>query len=82
MVHGRKPRWTASKPRQTDGIINPFAYAVNVLRIEIEDIEPLIWWRVAVRSSTNLRKVIQVAMGWLKFTANVRHAASNKSPMS
>jgi Plasmid pRiA4b ORF-3-like protein len=51
----------------TDGI-NPSADAVNILRIEIEDIEPLIWWRVAVRSSTNLtdlHKVIQVAMGWV-----------------
>jgi Plasmid pRiA4b ORF-3-like protein len=68
MVHRRKPRRTASKPRQTDGIINPSADAVNILRIEIEDIEPLIWWRVAVRSSTNLKdlhKVIQVAMGWV-----------------
>jgi hypothetical protein len=56
-------------------MINPSADAVNILRIEIEDIEPLIWWRVAWPSTNlkDLRKVIQVGMGWLEFTANVRH---------
>lgn len=54
--------------------------AIAVLRIEIEYIEPLIWRRVAVRTSMNLlalHKVIQAAMGWLdyhlwEFTANER----------
>jgi hypothetical protein len=42
--------------------------AIAVLRIELEDIEPLIWRRVAVRTSMNLKavhSVIQAAMGWL-----------------
>jgi hypothetical protein len=54
--------------------------AIAVLRIELEDIEPLIWRRVAVRTSMNLRavhSVIQAAMGWLdnhlwEFLANER----------
>lgn len=53
---------------------------IAVLRIEIEYIEPLIWRRVAVRTSMNLKalhKVIQAAMGWLdyhlwEFTADER----------
>jgi hypothetical protein len=64
-------------------MINPSADAVTILRIEIEDIEPLIWWRAAVRSSTNLRTSTRSFRSqWVGFTANVRHAASNKSPMS
>jgi hypothetical protein len=62
----------ASKPRQTDCMINPSVDAVNILHIEIEDIEPLIWWRVAC-ALKDIRKVIQVGMGWLEFTANVCH---------
>jgi len=54
--------------------------AIAILRIELEDIEPLIWRRVAVRTSINLKvlhSVIQAAMGWLdyhlwEFTANER----------
>jgi Plasmid pRiA4b ORF-3-like protein len=54
--------------------------AIAVLRIELEYIEPLIWRRVAVRTSMNLKalhKVIQAAMGWLdyhlwEFTADER----------
>jgi Plasmid pRiA4b ORF-3-like protein len=41
---------------------------IAVLRIELEDIEPLIWRRVAVHTSMNLKAVhgvIQAAMGWL-----------------
>ncbi len=41
---------------------------IAILRIELEDIEPLIWRRVAVRTSMNLKAVhgmIQAAMGWL-----------------
>jgi hypothetical protein len=41
---------------------------IAVLRIELEDIKPLIWRRVAVRTSMNLKavhRVIQAAMGWL-----------------
>ncbi len=43
---------------------------IGVLRIELEDITPLIWRRVAVRTSMNLkavRSVIQAAMGWLEW---------------
>ena len=53
---------------------------IAILRIELEDIEPLIWRRVAVRTSVNLKglhSVIQAAMGLLdchlwEFTANER----------
>ena len=41
---------------------------IAVLRIELEDIKPLIWRRVAVPTSMNLKtlhSVIQAAMGWL-----------------
>ena len=56
---------------------------IAILRIELEDIEPLIWRRVAVRTSMNLtvvHKVIQAVMGWLdyhlwEFTANERKYA-------
>jgi hypothetical protein len=44
--------------------------AIAVLRIEIEQIEPLIWRRVAVRTSMNLKglhKIIQAAIGWLDY---------------
>src|ERR1039457_4733160 len=44
--------------------------AIATLRIEINYIEPLIWRRVAVRTSMNLmalHKVIQAAMGWLDY---------------
>ena len=40
---------------------------IVILRIELEDIDPLIWRRVAVRTSMNLKavhRVIQAAMGW------------------
>jgi hypothetical protein len=42
--------------------------AIAFLRIELEDIEPLIWRRVAVPTSMSLKavhNVIQAAMGWL-----------------
>jgi hypothetical protein len=53
---------------------------IAVVRIELEDIEPLIWRRVAVPTSMTLKaahRVIQAAMGWLDhhlwaFTANER----------
>lgn len=41
---------------------------IAVLRVELEDIEPLIWRRVAVRTSMTLKamhNVIQAVMGWL-----------------
>ena len=44
--------------------------SIGTLRIEIKYIEPLIWRRVAVRTSMNmmaLHKVIQVTMGWLDY---------------
>ena len=43
---------------------------IVILRIELEDIEPLIWRRVAVPTSMNLKalhRVIQAAMGWLDY---------------
>jgi len=43
---------------------------IAVLRIELEDFEPLIWRRVAVLASMNLKalhRVIQAAMGWLDY---------------
>ncbi|MBY0511340.1 MAG: plasmid pRiA4b ORF-3 family protein [Rhodospirillaceae bacterium] len=43
---------------------------IAVLRIELIDIAPLIWLRVAVTTSTNLvvlHKIIQAAMGWLDY---------------
>src|SRR4051794_2294252 len=43
---------------------------IAFLRIEIKHVEPLIWRRVAVRTSMNLmalHKVIQAAMGWLDY---------------
>jgi hypothetical protein len=43
---------------------------VAILRIELLHIEPLIWRRVAVRTSMNLKavhRVIQTAMGWLDY---------------
>jgi len=43
---------------------------IAILRIELEDIEPLIWRRVAVRTSMDLKavhSVIQAAMGWLDY---------------
>ena len=42
--------------------------AIALLRIELEDIEPLIWRRVAMPTSMSLKavhNVIQAAMGWL-----------------
>ena len=46
------------------------ADTIATLRIEIKYIEPLIWRRVAVRTSMNVvapHKVIQAAMGWLDY---------------
>jgi hypothetical protein len=43
---------------------------IAILRIELEDIDPLIWRRVAVRTSMTLKavhRVIQAAMGWLDY---------------
>ncbi|MCX7310244.1 MAG: plasmid pRiA4b ORF-3 family protein [Alphaproteobacteria bacterium] len=42
--------------------------AIAILRIELEDIKPLIWRRVAVPTAMNLKSVhgvIQAVMGWL-----------------
>jgi Plasmid pRiA4b ORF-3-like protein len=53
---------------QTGGMSS--AEKLAILRIELADIEPMIWRRVAVRSSTNLEtlhKIIQAAMGWLDY---------------
>ena len=46
------------------------ADAIAVLRIELIDIEPLIWRRVAVKTATNLQtlhRIIQPVMGWLDY---------------
>ena len=46
------------------------ADAIAVLRIELIDIEPLIWRRVAVKTATNLQtlhRIIQAVMGWLDY---------------
>jgi Plasmid pRiA4b ORF-3-like protein len=43
---------------------------VAILRIELADIEPLIWRRVAVRATSSLNtlhRIIQVTMGWLDY---------------
>jgi len=43
---------------------------IVILRIELVDIEPLIWRRVAVPTSMNLKalhRVIQAAIGWLDY---------------
>jgi hypothetical protein len=51
--------------KETRGMTAPGNVAI--LRIELENIEPLIWRRVAVRTSMNLQtlhSVIQAAMGW------------------
>jgi hypothetical protein len=53
---------------------------IAILRIELEDIKPLIWRRVGVRTSMTLKAVhdvIQTIMGWLdchlwEFAANGR----------
>jgi hypothetical protein len=55
---------------------------IAILRIELEDIDPLIWRGVAVRTSMNLKvvhTVIQAARGWLDNRicgrrAQIRHA--------
>jgi pRiA4b ORF-3-like protein len=56
----------AAKPSQTGGMTAASSSdAIAILRIEIEYIEPLIWRRVAVRTSMNLKalhKVIQAAV--------------------
>src|SRR5882757_6072366 len=44
--------------------------AIATLRVEIKYIEPLIWRRVAVRTSMNLKGlhgIIQATMGWLDY---------------
>jgi hypothetical protein len=46
------------------------ANEIAVLRIELEEIEPLIWRRVAVRASSSLHalhRIIQITMGWLDY---------------
>src|SRR5271167_2532626 len=82
-AYGRRlARLVAPKARggQTGGMTAVFSKQIAILRIELEDIEPLIWRRVAVPTSMNLKAlhhVIQAAMGWLdyhlwEFTADER----------
>ncbi len=43
---------------------------IAILRIELADIKPLIWRRVAVRTTTDLQtlhRIIQATMGWLDY---------------
>jgi hypothetical protein len=69
----------ATRVSQTDGMPTSID-DIAILRIELEGIEPLIWRRVAVRMSMDLKalhSVIQAAMGWLdchlwEFEANDR----------
>jgi hypothetical protein len=56
----------ATKLGQTDGMTASPIDAIATLRIEIKYIEPFIWRRVAVRTSTNLKAlhtVIQATVG-------------------
>jgi hypothetical protein len=60
----------ATKLGRTDGMTASPTDAIATLRIEIKYIEPLIWRRVAVRTSTNLKAlhtVIQATVGWLDY---------------
>jgi hypothetical protein len=61
----------ATKRGHTGGMTaSPTDAAIATLRIEIKYIEPLIWRRVAVRTSMNLRglhTVIQASVGWLDY---------------
>jgi Plasmid pRiA4b ORF-3-like protein len=76
-LHGQRasdqPAWRivavelAAPACQNDGMS---ADAIPVLRIELIDIEPLIWRRVAVKTATNLQtlhRIIQAVMGWLDY---------------
>ena len=43
---------------------------IVIVHIELVDIEPLIWRRVAVKTAINLQtlhRIIQAAMGWLDY---------------
>jgi hypothetical protein len=60
----------ATKPGQTGGMTASPAAAIATLCIDIKYIEPLIWRRVAVRTSMNLKAlhtVIQATVGWLDY---------------
>jgi pRiA4b ORF-3-like protein len=60
----------ALKPVEIGRMTTSSIEAIATLRIEIKCIEPMIWRRVAVRTSMNLlalHKVIQATMGWLDY---------------
>ncbi len=67
----RKRTLAASRVEPVPGTIDSMSHdadEIATLRIELADIEPLIWRRVAVRTSTSLQtlhRVIQAVMGWL-----------------
>ena len=68
MRRGRELVASKARGGQTRRMTGPDNIAV--LRIELEDIEPLIWRRVAELTSMNLKalhRVIQAAMGWLDY---------------
>jgi hypothetical protein len=60
----------ATKPGQTGDMTTSPTDTIATLRIEIKYIEPLIWRRVAVRTSMKLmalHTVIQATVGWLDY---------------
>jgi hypothetical protein len=76
-------RWlllNAAFASQNTGMTVSSDDTIAILRVELEGIEPLIWRRIAVRTSMDLKtvhRVVQAAMGWLdchlwQFTANER----------
>jgi Plasmid pRiA4b ORF-3-like protein len=59
-----------TNPGQTGGMTASPTDTIATLRIEIKYIEPLIWRRVAARTSMNLKAlhtVIQATVGWLDY---------------
>jgi hypothetical protein len=60
----------ATKPGQAGGMTASPTDAIATLRMEIKHIEPLIWRRVAVRTSIDLNSlhtVAQATVGWLDY---------------
>jgi len=58
---------------------------IAVLRVELQNIEPLIWRRVAVRTAMNLTEVhgvVQAAMGWLNSHMWELHVNGRKYAMN
>lgn len=67
-VVGSRTVELATRASQTGAMTVTDDNPVAVLRIELEDIKPLIWRRFAVPTSMNLKavhSVIQAVLGWL-----------------